>query len=184
MKYGGSRRPSTGLRTCRLIQHSYLPLQWIDLNDICKAATSDFLKSTSEIDSRGLGGKTIKVTEEHLKELFQASATFESTYRKITKLDRVKINKVLSFFSDIFLSIKNIHQTLKVNSYQVWTIGNRSVGGIEIPNNKIMTEFITSRGSILVKSISREILNRRMANRNDSAPLMTFEDIIIFRKIG
>jgi len=26
MKFGGSRRPSTGLRTSRLLQHSYLPL--------------------------------------------------------------------------------------------------------------------------------------------------------------
>jgi len=165
-------------------QHSYLPLQWIDLEDIDKSASDDFLKSTSEIDSRGLGGKIKKISEVELEEMFNASPAFKLTYKKVAALDKARLNKVVTFFSDIFLSIKNIHKMLKVNTYQVWTVGNRTVGGEEIPNNKIMSEFIQSQGSILVKVINREILNRRMAKRNNSASLMTFEDILIFRKIG
>jgi DNA modification methylase len=164
-------------------QYSYLPLQWIDLKDIDKNASIDLLKTTSEIDSRGLGGKTKKVSELELKEMFDSSPVFKQTYKRIEALDKVRLNKVVSFFSDIFLSVKNIHKVLKVNSYQVWTVGNRTVGGVEIPNNKIMSELIQSQGSILVKNVSREILNRRMAKRNNSAALMTFEDILIFRKI-
>lgn len=166
-------------------QHSYLPLQWIDMSDIDESATSDFLKSTSEIDSRGLGGKTQKITEEELNILFVASPTLAATYRQIQQLnDRKRLNKVASFFKDIYQSIKNIHEAMNINAYQVWTVGNRTVGGIEIPNTSIMSEFILSHGAILVKTISREILNRRMASRNNSSELMTFEDILIFRKIG
>jgi hypothetical protein len=165
-------------------QYSYLPLQWIDFHDITKKATNDFLKSTSEIDSRGLGGRMTKVTEDELMILFECSPTFQDTYFLVESLDRVRLNKVVTFFNDIYLSITNIHKRLKQDSYQIWTIGNRTVGGLEIPNNKIISEFIISQGSTLVKSISREILNRRMAARNNSAPLMTLEDILIFRKIG
>jgi hypothetical protein len=73
---------------------------------------------------------------------------------------------------------------MKMNGYQVWTVGNRTVAGIEIPNNRIMADFIEKQGSKLVKTISREILNRRMAKKNSSSTLMTFEDILIFRKIA
>lgn len=164
-------------------QHSYLPLQWIDLEDIDENATEDFLKTTSEIDSRGLGGKTQKINEAELALLFQASPTFEETYEQIALLeDKKRLNKVFSFFKDIFDSIKNIHGVLNNNGYQIWTVGNRRVGGVEIPNTTIMSEFICSHGAILVKSISREILNKRMASRNNASELMTFEDILIFRK--
>lgn len=164
-------------------QHSYLPLQWIDLEDIDENATEDFLKTTSEIDSRGLGGRTQKINEDDLALLFQASPAFKVIYEQIALLaDKSRLNKVFSFFKDIFDSIKNIHGVLNKNAYQIWTVGNRRVGGIEIPNTIIMSEFICSHGAILVKSISREILNKRMASRNNASELMTFEDILIFRK--
>lgn len=165
-------------------QYSYLPLQWIDLSDIDARAKDNFLRTTSEIDSRGLGGKIKRLTDVELETLFEASEAFEQTYKQVSTTSKARLNKVVSFFNDIYFSIQNIHNSLKVNSYQIWTIGNRTVGGIEIPNNRIMSQFIESFGSIKIKSISREILNRRMAKRNDSASLMTFEDILIFRKIG
>lgn len=164
-------------------QHSYLPLQWIDLSDIHELATSDFLKTTSEIDSRGLGGRLKQLEEDKLSILFAHSPSFQSTYTKLTAKSPDKLKKVVSFIYDLYLSIINIHSSLKVNSYQIWTVGNRNVGGIEIPNDKIIKELIEKQGAILIKKISREILNRRMAKRNKDAELMTFEDILIFRKV-
>lgn len=164
-------------------QHSYLPLQWIDLHDIHELATIDFLKSTSEIDSRGLGGKLKKLNSQELQNLFDLSASFRATYDKLQLKSPDKVKKVASFIYDLSLSIQNIHSALKMNAYQVWTIGNRNVGGIEIPNDKIITELIQAKGSVVIKKISREILNKRMAKRNKDSELMSFEDIIIFRKI-
>ena len=37
-------------------QYSYLPLQWIDLDDIHEDIDSSYLRSTHEIDTRSLGG--------------------------------------------------------------------------------------------------------------------------------
>lgn len=165
-------------------QHSYLPLQWIDLTDIDDLVTDDFLKTTSEIDSRGLGGKLKHLENESLQTLFLHSPSFENTYNKLKSKSPDKLKKVVSFINDLFISIQNIHTSLKINSYQIWTVGNRTVGGIEIPNDRIIQELIVSQGAILVKRISREILNKRMAKRNRDSVLMSFEDILIFRKIG
>lgn len=165
-------------------QHSYLPLQWIDLADTHELATSDFLKTTSEIDSRALGGKLKQLEDEKLSVLFTQSPAFKSTYNKLKSKSPNKLKKVVSFIYDLSFSIQNIHSSLKNNSYQIWTVGNRNVGGVVIPNDKIIKELIENQGAILIKKISREILNRRMATRNKDAELMTFEDILIFRKIG
>ncbi|RFM27139.1 class I SAM-dependent methyltransferase [Deminuibacter soli] len=165
-------------------QHSYLPLQWIDLSDIHELATNDFLKTTSEIDTRGLGGKLKRIEDDKLEILFSISPSFHSTYLKLKLASPDKLKKVVNFIYDLYLSIVNIHSSLKINSYQIWTVGNRNVGGVEIPNDKIIKELIENEGAILIKKISREILHRRMAKRNKDAELMTFEDILIFRKIA
>lgn len=165
-------------------QHSYLPLQWIDLNDIDENVTIELLKSTLEIDSRGLGGKVKKLTTEELKYLYERSKTFKQIHKKLTEVAPDKADKVVVFIKDLFKVIENIFDVMKINSYQVWTIGNRTVGGIEIPNNEILKEFIAFKGGKFVTKIEREILNRRMPNKNNNSPLMSFEDILIFRKIN
>jgi hypothetical protein len=165
-------------------QFSYLPLQWIDLKDIDDGATKEYLATTSQIDTFGLGGRIKLFSDEELQPLFDASETFEHTYRQIMGMDAVLGKKVAAFFMDIFQSIQNIHQSMKMNGYQIWTVGNRTVGGVVVKNNVIMSDFIRHQGSILIKTINREILHRRMATRNSNAKLMTFEDILIFRKVG
>lgn len=165
-------------------QHSYLPLQWIDLADIDQKASEDLLKTTSEIDSRSLGGKIRKLTSAELNSLYEKSAAFKNVYQRLEASVPDRANKVVVFLKDLFQVIERTFDVMKPNSYQVWTIGNRSVGGIEIPNNEILKEFIEFKGGKLVTQIEREILNKRMAKRNRNSALMNFEDILIFRKIG
>jgi hypothetical protein len=164
-------------------QHSYLPLQWIDMNDIASEANKDFLKSTLEIDSRGLGGKISKVSKEELTDLFSRSKAFKETYSKLEGTTRDRVNKVVIFIRDLSKVIDNVFDVMKVNSYQVWTIANRTVGGVPIPNTTILCELIESNSGIIVHKEIRTILNRKMAKRNKKVSLMTAEEIIIFRKV-
>src|SRR5262249_44643440 len=106
-------------------QHSYLPLQWIDLVDIDESATSDFLKTTSEIDTRGLGGKLKQLEQDKLNTLLEKSPSFLDTYNLLRSKSPDKLNKVVNFIYDLSLSILNIHSSLKINSYQIWIVGNR-----------------------------------------------------------
>lgn len=166
-------------------QYSYLPLQWIDLEDIDHKVTSDYLKTTSEIDTKSLGGKLSNLDEHEVSEILNLSPTLKTTYQRIkVKIGERKSKKIIAFMIDLNKTIDNIFKVMKKDSYQVWTVGNRTVGGLEIPNDKIIVEIIESKGAILIKKLEREILNKRMALRNKDTSLMTTEDILIFRKIG
>ena len=165
-------------------QYSYLPLQWMDLEDIDPAANRDLLSTTMEIDTRSLGGRIKKLSEHQLNSLYIKSPTFKLVYNKLLLTSTDRVNKVMVFIQDLFNVVEQIFYVMKPNSYQVWTIGNRSVGGVEIPNNQILKEFMAHMGCKLIAQVEREIINKRMAKRNSDSVLMNVEDILIFRKIG
>lgn len=165
-------------------QSSFLPLQWIDLIDIDEEASEEFLKSTLEIDSRSLGGKLKDVDQKNLENLFQKSPSFQAIYQQIKNKSKKLTPKVIGFISDLNKTLDNIFSVMLPDSYQVWTLGNRSVAQVEVPNDKIVTELIESKGGRLIKKLEREIINKRMAKKNKDTSLMNTEDILIFRKIG
>lgn len=165
-------------------QHSYLPLQWIVLDDIDVNLTADILQSTHFIDSSSLGGKHGKLTPEEKEAIFKLSPTLLDMIILLGKNHPNKVNKVLNFFLDLHLSLKHISESLKPNSYSIWTLGNRNVGGKEMPNDKIFCEFLTSLGFVLVTEIERKILNKRMPFKNQFASTMKTEKILIYRKRG
>lgn len=165
-------------------QHSYLPLQWIDLIDIDDQVNKDFLRTTMEIDSRSLGGKLSGIDQEKINQLCVDSSAFFETRKAIGKVDVSLVKKVDAFLIDLNQTIENIFAVMKPNSYQIWTIGNRCVGGIEVPNVTIVKELIEKNQGKLVATVERDIIRKRMAKRNSTSSLMNTEDILIFRKVG
>ena len=65
----------------------------------------------------------------------------------------------------------------------IWTIGNRFVGGREIPNDQILVELMESRGIMLFERAERQILNKKQARKNSCSQTMEKEHILIFRKM-
>ncbi|MCW7078916.1 MAG: hypothetical protein OCU22_07320 [Canidatus Methanoxibalbensis ujae] len=68
-------------------------------------------------------------------------------------------------------------------------MGNRRVKGIEIPNDEITREFFEREGFEHIKTIIREIPNKRMPKRNSPSNIagvtdttMNHEYIVILRK--
>lgn len=165
-------------------QHSYLPLQWIDLKDIDTNANEDFLRTTLEIDSCSLGGKLSLVDSDKVELLCKESPSYLKTRKSIETVNASLVRKVDAFLLDLDQTISNIFRVMKPNSYQIWTVGNRCVGGVEIPNAAIITELIEKRKGQLVITLEREIIRKRMAKRNSISALMNSEDILIFRKLG
>lgn len=165
-------------------QHSYLPLQWIDLDDIDSRANKLFLRTASEIDRRSLGGKIGAIKPESREALDKISPTLKRIHSRLLKDSPHKVKKVTAFFTNLNDSISTIMSALRPNSYLVWTIGNRRVNDLEIRNNQILIELLTHHGCMLIKQVEREILNKRMARRNNETALMNTEDILIFRKVG
>lgn len=165
-------------------QHSFLPLNWIQLTDIDPDLKEDCLRSTLYIDSASLGGRTGKLKDELTEELFVKSPSLLETILNLSPNHLDKKNRVLNFFNDLEIGIRNACQALKVNAYSIWTIGNRRVGGEEVPNDKILKEFMEANNCHFVTSIDRQILKKKMASKNRFSQTMKTEKILIFRKRG
>ena len=166
-------------------QHSYLPLQWIDLEDIDKKASNgDWLRTTQEIDRRSLGGKRPRKLDPFVKHIAERSSSYKTTVDLLMEQPRDRRSRVTTFSYDLDKTLDPIVSSLRRNAYLMWIVGNRHVGGIEIPTDDILIEFLERRQVILVTRATRRIVFRRMAARNRIASMMRQEHILVFRKAG
>jgi tRNA G10 N-methylase Trm11 len=163
-------------------QHAYLPLQWIELKDIDPNMDASCLRTTQEIDRRSLGGKKSRQLELQVEQVRSYSSDLSRVFDQLKDAPRDRTSRVAAFFEDFEKALQNITSVLNNNGYVVWTIGNRHVGGVEIPNDKILTEMLEQLNVELVTSLTRDIHGKRMPHRNGISKMMSQEKILIFRK--
>jgi len=162
-------------------QHSYLPLQWIDLQDIDANADSGVLSSTHAIDSKSLGGSRRGVLIE-IGKLAEVSPALAKTLHELSPLPLDRRGRVAAYVRDLNDCIKPIFERLRKNAYMIWVVGNRKVGGIEIPTGTILADFLKANHAVHVVTVSRGIPTKRMASKNNTSETMSKEHILIFRK--
>ena len=162
-------------------QYSYLPLNWIDLQDIDENANPDYLRSTYEIDSRSIGGLRQNAVQQ-VHQLLAVSPSLEKTLRRLQELPPDRAGRVAAFFRDLDRSLAVLLKELRSGAYMIWTVGNRRVGGEPVPTDEVVEELLAARGSRLVTRIARRIPSKRMATRNPVASTMRREAILLFRK--
>jgi hypothetical protein len=166
-------------------QYSFLQLQWVDLADIEPDISPDCLISTAKIDSDSVGGKrSDKALLEKAAQICALSESFNKDCANFSQLSKDRFNKIVVFLYDLNKVIDNSLAALKDNSYLVWTMGDRSVGNGLVRNVQYLKELLENKGCVFVHSITRTILNKRMAQKNNNTNLMNSEEIIIFRKAG
>ena len=162
-------------------QTSYLPLQWISPVDL--TCPYDYIKTTQEIDRQSLGGKTnSKEVFDNAKKLFAKSSSFKNFYEAIPEEEKKKYNKTIIFIADFAESLDKIVNSMKPEAFYIWTIGNRFVGGREVPNDKILIDLMASEGIALFERAERHILNKKQARKNNYSKTMEKEHILIFHK--
>lgn len=173
--YGDNHTTVTYGQTC------YLPLQWIDPKDI--DCPYDYLKTTQEIDRQSLGGKIDSKELQHLiNVLLGKSPSLSAFCKEIPDDERYKYKKTFSFIADFDESLGAIINAMKPNAFYIWTIGNRFVGGREVPNADILKDLMGNWGVPLFFDAERKILNKKQAKRNRSSQTMEKERILIFHK--
>ncbi len=166
-------------------QHAYLPLQWIDLEDIDKKAVNgDWLQTTREIDRRSLGGTTPRELGPLIKHLAESSGSYKTAIDSLVEQPKDRRARVTAFSYDLNETLDPIVQSLRRNAYLIWIVGNRHVGGIEIPTDDILVELLHRREVTLVTRATRKIVFRRMAARNQITSMMRQEHVLVFRKVG
>ena len=73
-------------------------------------------------------------------------------------------------------------KVMKPEAFFIWTIGNRFVGGREVPNSEILIDLMKNRNVPLFFDAERKILNKKQARRNKSSQTMEKERILIFHR--
>ena len=162
-------------------QYSYLPLQWIDLEDIDKKVSAAHINTITAIDRMSLGGINYK-EDRFEQELLKISPTYKGYVKGFHNKPKRFINKVTAYFYDLNECLDPILDNLNENGYLIWTLGNRTVAGMVISLDKILIELFAHKDVELIDVIYRPISNKRMASKNKSSKTISKESILIFRK--
>ncbi len=163
--YGDSRT------TVAYGQFSRLSNQWLGFEEL------------NEVDKKGIGGLRRRVIKSFDFE------PLDEVISKIADIDKNRVYDVISFYIDYERSINNVSKVVKKGGIVAYVGGNRRVKGIEIPNDEITREFFERNGFKHIKTIIREIPNKRMPKRNSPSNIagvtdttMNHEYIVILRK--
>ncbi len=162
-------------------QYSYLPLQWIDLEDIDEGAGVCCLRTTHEIDTQSLGGMRRKAAQE-VAHLIEISPSLKRTLSRLEAFPPDRGKRVAAYWRDLDRALRYAVAVLRSGAFLVWTIGNRRVGGEPIPTDAILEELLVVKGCRPVTKLKRKIPSKRMATRNSIANTMRAEAILVFRK--
>jgi len=142
--YGDSRT------TVAYGQFSRLALQWLDYENV------------TDLDNRLLGGKASKELEVKIE-----SPTLKDIIRKIGDIDKKRAKEVLSFYEDFDKCVIQLDRVMAKNGHVCFVVGNRTVKGINIPTDKIMSEMFNARGNYkYITTHERAIPNKRMPKLN------------------
>lgn len=142
--YGDSRT------TVAYGQFSRLALEWLDYEDV------------SSLDNRLLGGKATKGLEININ-----SPVLKEIIKKISDIDSKRAKEVLSFYEDFDKCIIQLDKVMAKDGYVCFVVGNRTVKGINIPTDKIMSEMFMAHGNYkYITTHLRAIPNKRMPKLN------------------
>lgn len=167
--YGDSRT------TVAYGQFSRLALQWLGYDE----------KLIKNIDKISLGGVPVKSLENNL-----CSSTLERTLDEISQIDSKRAKDVLSFYIDFDKCVQELHRVTKKGSFLCFVLGNRTVKGIKIPTDVIITELFQSKNHYEhINTFIRNIPHKRMPRANsptnikgNHAVTMNEEYIVILKK--
>lgn len=163
-------------------QHAFLPLQWVDLEDIDPAVDDSFLATTHAIDAKSLGAPRTGALEQ-VEVLRAVSPALDEILTALSSQPRDRAQRVAAFWRDMNTSIESILAGVESEGLMGWTVGNRSVGGSEIPMDVILRELLEHRDCTFVTKLDRAIpiCRKRMASRNSVASTMNREQVLVMR---
>lgn len=166
-------------------QHAFLPLHWLDLDDIDDRDASPLIQTAYALDRMSLGGQRPRWRDlEALRGLRHQSPSLDAVLLRLSRAPRDRATRVAGFVRDLAAVLPKLLAAVRVNGYMVWTIGNRRVGGVEVPLADILAELLCTSGATLVARCTRRIPRKRMAVRNAISPTMRTEHLMVFRRVS
>lgn len=154
-------------------QFSRLALQWLGLDD----------EEAKRIDRISLGGQVRFPAVEY------RSTTLDETLERIGARDTKRAKQVRQFYDDFAVCFPQLTHVCRQGAYAGFVVGNRTVKGIRIPTDQILTEIAECFGWRYCATYHRRIPNKRMPLRNSPSnkpgelcETMTEEHIVVLQK--
>lgn len=149
-------------------QFSRLSLNWLGIQE--------------DFDKRSLGSNKRDLSYLPSKILYELAD-------KISKADDKRAKEILFFYSDLFSSIEIIARKVKRGGFVCFVVGNRRVKGVELYTDRISVDFFSYFGFKHIKTIVRDISNKRMPLQNSPSNIkgekestMNQEYVVILKK--
>ncbi|MCH8296388.1 DNA methyltransferase, partial [Candidatus Poribacteria bacterium] len=121
--------------------------------------------------------------------LIQASDLLRQSIKLIAAQDEKRAREVVSFYQDLQRTLERASRLLKPNKYFIVVIGNRTVKGINLKTDLIISELCYHLGFTTHSILYRNIPNKRMPMKNSptnvrgvKAKTMHKESILIMKK--
>lgn len=173
--YGDSRT------TVAYGEFSRVSLQWANLEELSE-------KEITGIDKNLMGGTKFKKGFEFDLHSSILKKSLDKILEDENNVERA--GDVYSFYKDLQDGIKSITKKCKLNSYQFWVVGNRTVKEENLKTSEIIIEMGQHYGLEHVYTIGRNIPNKVMPSLNSptnevgkKVATMTNEHIVVFRKV-
>lgn len=158
-------------------QSSILSLKWIDNVDL--SCSRELLERYTTIDKISIGGEKRNIIN---------TKNIKSLNEFLDKISLKKQSKVINFFEDYYISLKNMKKCLSKNGYLIMTVGNRSVDAIRQPLDNITIEIAAKMGLQVISKFNRNILYKKtpltlsMTENEKVVKSISEETILIFTK--
>lgn len=173
--YGDSRT------TVAYGEFSKLSLQWVGIDDDNKTNID-----INKIDKELLGGKNYNNGFDFKLD----SPTLKDALEKISQKDLKRAGSVYSFYFDLDTSLQKCSKKSKIDTYQFWVVGNRTVKETYLKTDEILVELAKKHNLQHVITFTRNIHNKVMPSLNSPSnkkgkkiTTMTNEFIVVLRKI-
>lgn len=163
-------------------QFSYLPLQWIDLEDIGLQSGNELVSNTHATDTASLGG-TLKGARNKIDSLAEHYGIAKN-FIDLLKNQPNGQKRFGAFFYDLDCTVGGIARATCAGGVHSWTVSNRRICGLEAPMVPLLTEMLQARDIRVIGTISRGIHFKKMAAKNSLSATMTTETILLGRKLG
>lgn len=161
-------------------QFSYLALSWIPTDEL--PGPSTLFSNAYSTDKSSLGGSAGNASHK-ASVMRSVSSVFAQYHKSLATLQRKELEaKVAAFAYDFFEAITVIVGQMRSGGYLVWTLGDRTVGGIPVPFVDICQELQENLGLQHVASFRRIIPSKRTPSRNSVSDTMGSECLLIMRR--
>ena len=158
-------------------QHSYLPLRWIDPEDIPGETAQELISASKTLDTQSLGGSR-RLDHDRVSEAAQRSVTLTRALKALVDR-REPWTRVASFFADLAEAWQRIVPMTQADAHFVLTIGDRTVGGVPIATTAIIEELLGDLGLETMARWGRPIGQKRLAPRNLHASRTINDEVVL-----